>query len=193
MATLAATATLLNKQKPMAAWNRAWCPGGRTRQKACVSSPRTSRSAASQTAPTASKATSYEAGLTTVSTSTSPRQSGPGSRSGRCTGTSGREPAAGATRVATRASDTAGAGRLGLIARESGESALPPRGGAPYHGRGNADRCRVTSCVRVSSAAIPLRRAAITTRHRDSKALQDRSLGASQTTPFGGRELADTT
>jgi hypothetical protein len=39
MAWAAPTATLLKKQKPMAAWRSAWWPGGRTAQKAawCLS------------------------------------------------------------------------------------------------------------------------------------------------------------
>ena len=68
----AATATLLNRQKPIGASARAWCPGGRTRHRACVSSPRTTRSTASQTAPAASRATSNDRGLHTVSSSIRP-------------------------------------------------------------------------------------------------------------------------
>ena len=50
-AYLAATATLLKKQKPIAWLRVAWWPGGRVAQKALVSSPVTTASTASMAAP----------------------------------------------------------------------------------------------------------------------------------------------
>ena len=48
-ACAAPTATLLNRQKPIARSRSAWCPGGRTAQNAVLHSPRITRSVASTT------------------------------------------------------------------------------------------------------------------------------------------------
>ena len=62
-------ATLLNRQKPMDRDGSAWCPGGRTAQKALAASPATTASTAAQTAPAARSAASPEPGERTVSMS----------------------------------------------------------------------------------------------------------------------------
>ena len=66
-AYLAAMATLLKKQKPMALSRQAWCPGGRTAQKAFSSSPASTASVASSAAPAATKAASQVWALIIVS------------------------------------------------------------------------------------------------------------------------------
>ena len=66
----AAIATLLKKQKPMA-WSRvAWCPGGRTAQKAVATSRSITASVAATAAPAARSTACQVAGQAMVSGST---------------------------------------------------------------------------------------------------------------------------
>ena len=58
-----ATATLLNRQKPIARSGVAWWPGGRTKQNAESSSPRRTASVAASAPPAARSAASYERAL----------------------------------------------------------------------------------------------------------------------------------
>ncbi len=60
-AASAATATLLKRQKPIARSGVAWCPGGRTRQKAFSARPASTSVTASTAAPAASSAASVRA------------------------------------------------------------------------------------------------------------------------------------
>src|SRR5262249_55978677 len=63
---------LLNRQKPMLRTGVAWCPGGRTRQRAVVSGPFSTLSTAALHAPAAASATRNDFALTTVSGSMRP-------------------------------------------------------------------------------------------------------------------------
>lgn len=83
----AATATLLSRQKPWVPLSScsfstmprgpAWCPGGRTGQKALRTSPAMTRSAAAHTAPAARRAASQLAADTAVSESSSLMEGSP--------------------------------------------------------------------------------------------------------------------
>ena len=64
---MAAMATELNRQKPMAWFDSACWPGGRTAQKAFLALPFITLSTASQAAPAARRAASPEAGDMPVS------------------------------------------------------------------------------------------------------------------------------
>ena len=65
-------ATLLNRQNPIARVGSAWCPGGRTAQKAFWTLPAITRSTAATTAPAARSIASPEPGETCVSGSSEP-------------------------------------------------------------------------------------------------------------------------
>src|SRR3954468_19952445 len=62
----AATATLLNRQKPIAVRGSAWWPGGRSPQKPTRASPPTRASTIATAPPAACSAASYEPALATV-------------------------------------------------------------------------------------------------------------------------------
>ena len=68
----AATATLLNRQKPIARAGSAWWPGGRSPQNPNGASPATSASTSAHAPPAACSAASYDPALATVSASNAP-------------------------------------------------------------------------------------------------------------------------
>ena len=68
----AVTATLLNRQNPIAWVGSAWWPGGRTAQNAASASPRRRASTAVSPAPAARRAADHDAGTAVVSASSRP-------------------------------------------------------------------------------------------------------------------------